>query len=355
MPSESDTRPWLLLVHQIPPKPDYFRAKIGRRLQRVGAVAIKNSVYVLPKREETFEDFQWVLREIVEGGGEAMMCEAQFVDGLSDDEVRKLFQTARDVDYRGITKEARSLLKLLPRRNRMASENRVRIARELAKLRRRMELSQAMDFFEAPGRSAAQTALAAVHERLRAAGEHAVPKARAPQTTTPRGRIWVTRRDVHVDRIASAWLIRRFIDGEARFKFVDPAGYTPEPGELRFDMYEAEYTHEGDACTFETLLERFGLDDRALRQVAEIVHDVDLKDNKYGREEAPGVARMIAGIAREHATDDARIEHGGALFETLYVSFRSRGVTGPEQRGRGAQRAVRSRAKATARRPPRKP
>src|ERR1043165_2184135 len=100
---------WLLLIHQIPPKPDYFRVKIWRRLQRLGAIAIKNSVYALPKNDQTQEDFQWVLREIVEGGGEASLCEAFFVDGLSDPQVETLFQTARETEYRQVVEEARRL------------------------------------------------------------------------------------------------------------------------------------------------------------------------------------------------------------------------------------------------------
>ena len=139
-----------------------------------------------------------------------------------------------------------------------------------------------------------------------------------------RGRTWVTRQGVYVDRIASAWLIRRFIDPEARFKFVSAKGYTPAPGELRFDMFEAEFTHQGDRCTFEVLLERAGLDDPALRAIAEIVHDIDLKDAKFGRDEAAGIASLIAGIARAHPNDEERLAQGVAVFENLYASFRNR-------------------------------
>jgi len=135
-----------------------------------------------------------------------------------------------------------------------------------------------------------------------------------------RGRVWITRTGVHVDRIASAWLIRRFVDPEARFRFVPAKGYRPEPGELRFDMFEAEYTHEGDRCTFETLVRRFGLRDPALRAIAEIVHDIDCKDAKFGRAEATGVERLLAGIARKHATDATRLRRGAAVFDNLYQS-----------------------------------
>ncbi|HKW94787.1 MAG TPA: Chromate resistance protein ChrB, partial [Methylomirabilota bacterium] len=112
--SQSATNRWVLLIHQIPPKPDYFRVKVGRRLQRLGAVAIKNSVYVLPRSDETVEDFQWQRREIVAGGGEASVCEASFVDGLSDPEIEALFRSARDEDYREIVAEVQGLLKALP-------------------------------------------------------------------------------------------------------------------------------------------------------------------------------------------------------------------------------------------------
>lgn len=138
------------------------------------------------------------------------------------------------------------------------------------------------------------------------------------------GRVWVTRAGMHVDRIASAWLIRRFIDPQARFKFVPAKGYLPEPGELRFDMFEAEFTHEGDRCTFEVLLMRAGLSDPALAPIAEIVHDIDLKDGKFGREEASGIARLVEGIAVANQDDHARIERGAAVLNDLYEYFQTR-------------------------------
>ncbi len=116
-----------------------------------------------------------------------------------------------------------------------------------------------------------------------------------------------------------AWLIRKLIDPEARFKFVPAKGYQPEKGELRFDMFEAEFTHEGELCTFEVLVQRFGLKDPALRAIAEIVHDIDVKDAKYGREEAPGIGQLVAGIAAAHADDEARLARGAALFDDLYA------------------------------------
>jgi len=139
-----------------------------------------------------------------------------------------------------------------------------------------------------------------------------------------RGRTWVTRKGVHVDRIASAWLIRRFIDPQASFKFVPAKGYVPDAGELRFDMFEAEFTHEGDRCTFEVLLSRTDVQDPALNAIGEIVHDIDLKDEKFGREEAAGIRTLIAGICVPDREDEERIARGGAVFDDLYESFRKK-------------------------------
>ena len=149
-----------------------------------------------------------------------------------------------------------------------------------------------------------------------------------PETTGTnalQGRVWVTRQGLHVDRIASAWLIRRFIDPQGRFKFVPAKGYVPQANELRFDMFEAEFTHEGDRCTFEVLLARVGLADPALTTIGEIVHDIDLKDGKFGRDETSGIARLIEGIAMLSKDDGQRLERGVAIFDDLYESFRRKG------------------------------
>jgi hypothetical protein len=138
------------------------------------------------------------------------------------------------------------------------------------------------------------------------------------------GRVWVTRANVHVDRMASAWLIRRWIDPQAKFKFVSDRHYRPGDNELRFDMYEAEFTHDANRCTFEVLAARLGRDDAALEAIGEIVHDLDLKDQKFGREAAAGVQQLLAGIVAANAEDETRLERAGALFDDLYSSFQAR-------------------------------
>ncbi len=315
---------WLLLIHQIPPRPAYLRVKIGRHLQRIGAVAIKNSVYALPRNEETQEDFQWVLREVVKGGGDASIVEARFVDGLSEAQVVSLFERAREVDYGEVAEEARRVEPLLPKRGQPPESRRTELANHVTRLRRRLVAIEKLDFFGAPGREIAEGILSTLEARLEPSPESRPPNPKVRREDY-RGRTWVTRSGIKVDRMASAWLIRKLIDPRARFKFVPAKGYQPQHGEVRFDMFEADFTHDGDLCTFEVLLDRFGLDEPALRAIAEIVHDVDVKDAKFGREDAPGVGQVVAGIAAAHADDTARLERGNALFDDLYALHRGRG------------------------------
>jgi hypothetical protein len=302
---------WLLLIHHLPGKPDYLRVKVRRRLARLGAVPLKNSVYVLPDSESAREDFQWLLREIVADGGEVALCASDLVDGVTDAEIRALFHRDRDAEYAAIIDAAAQ----------PADGESVPTPAQHATLERRLRDAIAIDFFDAPKRSDAIAAVAALAPPSRAT--------HAPSITAgerPVNRVWVTRRGIKVDRIGSAWLIRKAIDPEARFKFVDPAGYEPEPGELRFDMFDGEYTHEGPRCTFETLLARFDVADPALAALAEIVHDVDCKDALFERAEAAGLAAFIQGLAATTADDAVRLERGSVMFDALYASLKE-GVT----------------------------
>lgn len=310
---------WLLLIHQIPPRPAYLRVKVGRRLQSLGAAAVKNSVYVLPRSDQALEDFQWVRRAVIDGGGDATVCEARFVEGLSDAALEAVFNDARHSQYTAIAKETRALQSLASRRARARFPDTAPTEAALARLRKRLAEVAAIDFFGSAGREKVERALAAIDVTIR-------PRETPPSTPQPmgdvRGRTWVTRSGVQVDRIGSAWLIRRFIDPEARFKLVPGHHYSPAADEMRFDMFDGDFTHEGDECTFEVLRRRFRLTDAGLRHVAEIVHDVDLKDEKFGRPEAPGIGLLLAGIAMRHPDDEARLQEGAAVFESLYSFFK---------------------------------
>ena len=300
---------WLLLIHQLPPAPDYLRVKVRRRIQRLGAVLLKSTVYVLPYRESCLEDFQWLANEIAAEGGDATIVAGELLSGVADREIEDLFRAERAAEYREVADQARAVEPESPD-----------ASRRIARLREKLDAIAARDFFDAPDRREAERAIARAHPPT-------LPEPKASSTSReapprPRSATWVTRAGVFIDRIASAWLIRRFIDPRARFKFVDAAHYRPSPGELRFDMYRAEFTHEGDACTFETLLTRFQLgDDPALRAIGEIVHDIDLKDAKFERAEIPGVLAIMQGIATAVDDDAERLSRGALVFDGLYTQL----------------------------------
>ena len=314
---------WLFLLHQLPAKPAYARVKVWRRLQSLGAVIVKNAVYALPDSSESREDFAWLAKEISEGGGEALVCEAELIEGLSDEELRATFVSARNEDYERIASEARTLAHRFDDETSDAAA--ADVAAQAVRLRRQLLETRAIDFFGAAGRQAADRAVADLDARLQEgavmSAETLLPQASGADAL--RGKVWVTREAVQIDRIASAWLIRRFIDPGARFKFVPGRAYLPRAGEVRFDMFEGEYTHEGDRCTFEVLLQRAGLADDALAAIGEIIHDIDLKDGKYGREETAGIRIVMAGIAAGQRDDEERLARGGAVFDDLYQSMKA--------------------------------
>lgn len=311
---------WLVLVHQIPPKPAYLRVKIGRRLSRIGSVPLKNSVYLLPARESCQEDFQWVLREVQGCGGDATLMRAHFVEGLTASQVQALFNAEREHEYRELLSQTRALQEQIQAESEPVADAAWRsLEGELSRLERRLEEAATRDFFGALGREAVSGLLVEIRTQLTPATDPvSVP---VPSPTVYRNRKWVTRRGVHVDRIASAWLIRRFVDPEATFEFVDAKSYAHAPEELRFDMFDAEFTHEGDLCTFEVLCARFELRQTGLSAIAELVHDLDIKDERYGRPETSGFLAQIQGITLLHEADERRVELGSQFLDALILHF----------------------------------
>lgn len=305
---------WLALLHQLPTKPPYLRVKIWRRLQAIGAVPLKNAVHVLPRTEANEKIFRDLLNEIVASSGEAILLDAQLLAGQSDGDVRALFDAARDADYDEIVQTARQLLDTGP-----ASGT------DIARLQKRFAEVSALDFFGAHGRQEAEAALTELdRQRYQHPDVSRSEPAPVDEPLELQGRTWVTRSGVHVDRIACAWLIRRFIDPEARFKFVDGRSYTPEAGELRFDMADAEFTHEADRCSFETLVLHAGLDDPALVAIGEIIHDLDIGDARFNRPETSGLGAMLAGVCASTDDDLQRIAQASEALNQFHAFFSSR-------------------------------
>ena len=304
---------WLILVHRIPPRPLYLRAKMRQRLADAGAVAVKNAVYLLPHGADALEDLQWIAQEIESGGGDAHLFAGDFVDGVANDAAAAQFREARNADYDALVSDAHAVMKAARSAAAVAE-----LTTHHAKLIKRLEEIRQIDFFDADGRAAAEEALHAIETRLQ---KDRKEETRMLKTNSElRGRTWVTRPGVKIDRMASAWFIRRFVDPKARFRFVDPA--TPaKDGELRFDMVGGDFTHEADRCTFETLIGRVGLPDKGVRAIAEIVHDLDLKDGKFGRAEAAGVRMLLDGLMARTGNDDERIDRAMFIFDDLHEAL----------------------------------
>lgn len=309
-------RRWLILVHQLPPLPSNLRVRTWRRLQQLGAVAVKQSVYVLPDTAESREDFEWLKVEIEGAGGEAIVYSADHVDPAAEAALIEQFRHLRQQAY---TELAGELQRMLRRRasHRGPSGRR----RDIAHYRERLGAIERVDFFGSAGRDRVVTLLteleAATPSAAKGKGQHAMGG--PGDSVQYEGRLWVTRPRPGVDRMASAWLIRRFIDVKARFAFITDA--TTAGDALPFDMFGAGVGHEGDRCTFETLTTRFGIADPAVARIAGIVHDLDLKDGKFGAPEAPTLGMAIDGLQLSCTDDSTLLEQGMTLFEALYRSF----------------------------------
>jgi hypothetical protein len=315
---EPEPSTWLLLIHRVPNSPAYLRVKMWRRLQKIGAVAVKNAVYVLPRSDQSSEDFHWVAREILEAGGDASVCEATFVEGVTSSELIDLFRAARDSDYGELMEEIKEVREEMRTAERAGAAWASSMLTRVARVRQRLVEIQTIDFFTAPSGKQAETLVGELEAKIRKAPIHKPQQERSGYS----GRTWVTRKGVHVDRIASVWLIRRFIDPGGRFKFVSAKGYRPEQDELRFDMFDAEFTHEGNLCTFEVLLQRFDIDDRSLQRIGEIIHDIDLKESTFARPETEGIGLIVNAICTKHRDDMDRIDRGMILFDDLYDFYK---------------------------------
>ena len=311
------THRWLLLVHQLPARPSNLRVRTWRRLQQLGAIAVKQAVYVLPDAPAAREDFEWLKTEIEASGGHATLFVADTVDTWSGDELVQEFRRARENDYASLSRDLeRSLAatrrKRAPRRSRQAA------CRIVERFRRRLAAVEAIDFFTSAGRDRAVTLVGELHQAL--AGNAGVDVSSSDRRTRDGfvGRTWVTRPRPGIDRMGSAWLIKRFIDPEARFGFVDQP---PSGNAIPFDMFGVEFTHHAEWCTFETLAHRFAIADLAVSRLASIVHDLDLKDAQFGAPEAAALGAMVDGFQALYPDDHVLLDQGMTMFEALYRSF----------------------------------
>lgn len=285
-PDASDTQAWLLLLPQLGSAQSSLRVRLWRRLKLLGAVPLGAGAQALPDLPACRSALRWLVQELSEAGAEASLVRAEPLAGVDGAELRRRFDAERADEYRQLIERARS--------GRIASD----------KLARELERIEARDHFGHPLRASARAAIA---------GQGG--KANAQADLPPPGSLWVTRPDVHVDRLCSAWLIRRVIDPGARFAFDHEV--RQRPGVVHYDMVGAEFTHRDQRCTFEVLLDTSAADDPALRKLAQMVHDLDLKDARYAHPETAGLRAALLGVRASSSDDLARIDHAGLLLDSL--------------------------------------
>jgi hypothetical protein len=293
-----------------------------RRLQQLGAVPVKQAVYVLPDTPATREDFEWLAAEVKNAGGEATVFAADSVDSGSDDAIVDAFRRDRQNSYAGLATEIEDVLKRSSTTRRRRGTRAPAVERRAEGFRQRLSALEQIDFFGSAGRDRVREILTRLENQARATPPPAT--ALSPSVVDREAyqrRLWVTRPRPGVDRMASAWLIRRFIDAEARFGFAPDRDHLPEADAVPFDMFGVAFSHQGDGCTFETLCSVFGIADPGVARLAAVVHDLDLKDGRFGASDAPTVGHLIDGLQLAHESDDELLEHGVGLFDALYRAF----------------------------------
>jgi len=303
---------WLLLLYGLPTGRNAERVNLWRKLKKFGAVPLRTSGYVLPDEPLHVERFQWLSKQILDAGGEASLIRVAEIDGVSNEEMVAMFNDARAADFKELMAACQNGL------SRHKKGKSAELALEFARLKQRFDEIQGIDYFHAPAAHDAQMLLHRVEKTLVAkTGVVVVQKLEPSQFVA---KTWLTRPRPGIDRAGSAWLIRKFIDPNARFVFAMEASEYPDS--IPFDMAGVEFSHQGEDCTFETLVKRFGIKDEAVRVMAEMVHDADLEDEKFRRCECIGINTVLSGWARYDLKDPELLAKGIDCFEGLYKELR---------------------------------
>ena len=317
---------WLLFFYSVPSKPVSNRIKVWRRLAKAGAIQLKGAGYMLPHNEGHYELFQWLVSEVEAMKGEAAFVHIDHIETMEDDEIIGLFNRQRERDYRPIEKKLEELeRKISSARKGSASLKDGRLPEQLGKYVKAFEEVRKLDFFSSGTGDELGEKIKAIEEEIKrfpGAGAQKPADGIQPKALEKyQGKTWVTRKRPFVDRMASAWLIKKFIDQKAVFGFIHEQDIKDAAQEaVIFDIRGGEFTHVGDMCTFEVLMKSFGIRDRALRKMAEVVHELDVEDEKYRNPAAKGIEEILTGIRKTARDDTEALEKGMNVFEMLYVS-----------------------------------
>jgi hypothetical protein len=306
--ADSDSS-WLLFMFRLAARRASRRVSVWRKLQKYGTLNWKNCAYILPFNLSNLEKFQWLAAEVQKYQGEASVVDVPRIHGFTNKQVMTMFNSARALQYDGLIRDIR--LKLRAAASRSKAEQLLTFSR----LNRRLADLNTIDFFGCDRRKQAEELIKELELCARGGGPAGPDKQQ--KAGRYRGRVWQTRPRPEIDRVGSAWLIRHFIDPKARFVF--SSDLEAHAGAVRFDMFGGDFTHVGDDCTFETLVKHFTLRDKPLQQIAQIIHDADLEDNKFGRPEGKGVELITKGWNKMNWSDQEILRRGFQMFDALYL------------------------------------
>ena len=304
------TTSWLLLLFSLPTNRNTERVAVWRRLKKMGAVPIKTSTYLLPDQPAQYEQFQWLAQLIREYGGDSTLVRAQEIEGLTREKAIAMFNDARNANYAELKK---TLQRLVATGKKAVAESK---ATELERLTRQFREIREVDFFDSPRGHEVAMLL------RRAEGPNRASQFRVVKTKDFQGKTWLTRPRPEIDRVGSAWLIGKFVDQKPKFVFATDA--KAFPGAIPFDMLDAEFSHHGNNCTFETLTKRFAIADKAVAKIGEMIHDADLDDDKFQRIEAVGIDRVLKGWGKEGLPDEEILRRGFQCFDALHLYLQKR-------------------------------
>jgi hypothetical protein len=325
--NQTEKTGWLLFFYSVPSKPVSNRMRIWRRLTQAGALPFKGAVYILPYSDEHREFFQWLVSETVGMGGEAAFVHVKSIETIDDREIIEIFNRQRQQDYLGIEKMLEGFERKVQSIKKGGSIKDIRkLSEQFNKLMKAFESLRKIDFFSSEKGVLLRRDIEKLQKELISLeGSYKIKS--TPSVVTKnikdyKRKTWVTRKNPFVDRMASAWLIRRFIDPEAVFEFIDEEEITHiSKDKVTFDIMGGGFTHTGESCTFEVLIKSFNLSDRRLKKIAEIVHEIDIKDEKFKTAEAKGVEDILLGIRKTSKSDTEALEKGMEIFEMLYESM----------------------------------
>lgn len=326
MSKDKSTGKWLLLIYNLPPEPSRSRVSIWRSLKILGAISLRKSVYILPFNPETYENSQWLCQEIHTMKGEATLVKVANIENLKDKDIIKLFHKARDDDYEVIINRCSEFSKKVSVTGNQGIKNQLKFREELKVIANQLNSTKEIDYFKSPLSQKAQNTFDAcmrhmsqLLNQITTSTDKRIKEKEILAMKDFQGKKWVTRKRPHIDRIATAWLIKRFIDPKAKFLFVHED--TTKINGIPFDMYHGDFSHQGDNCTFETILKCFNIKDEILKTIAEIVHNIDLNDEKFSRNEAKGIDCILRGLMERFKNDNELLEKGYEVFESLYAEL----------------------------------